>query len=86
MISAAFHKKYLSIIILCAILTGITTCISQEEKPPISRDSVIAAARELIGEQHYCALVTVDSSGQPQIRTMNPFPPEDDMTVWIATK
>jgi general stress protein 26 len=46
---------------------------------------VIAAAREIMGMQKYCALITVDSLGQPQVRTMNPFPPEDDMTVWIAT-
>ncbi|HEX7573904.1 MAG TPA: pyridoxamine 5'-phosphate oxidase family protein [Bacteroidota bacterium] len=51
----------------------------------VERDSVIAAAREIIGMQTYCALVTVDSSGQPHVRTMNPFPPEKDMTVWIAT-
>ncbi len=51
----------------------------------VERDSVIAAAREIIGLQTYCALVTVDSSGQPHVRTMNPFPPEKDMTVWIAT-
>jgi general stress protein 26 len=54
-----------------------------QEKP--ERDSIIAAAREIIGMQKYCALITVDSSGKPQVRTMNPFPPEDDMTVWIAT-
>jgi general stress protein 26 len=49
------------------------------------RDAMIAAAREIMGMQKYCALVTIDSSGQPQMRTMNPFPPEDDLTVWIAT-
>jgi len=51
----------------------------------LDRDSVIAAAREIMGMQTYCALVTIDSSGQPHVRTMNPFPPEDDMSVWIAT-
>ncbi|HTY57869.1 MAG TPA: pyridoxamine 5'-phosphate oxidase family protein [Bacteroidota bacterium] len=49
------------------------------------RDSVIDAAREIIGLQTYCALITVDSSGGPSVRTMNPFPPDSDMTVWIAT-
>jgi general stress protein 26 len=46
---------------------------------------VITAARELIGTLKYCALITVDANGQPQVRTMNPFPPEDDMSVWMAT-
>ena len=49
------------------------------------RDSVIAAAREIMAMQKYCALITVDSAGRPQARTMNPFPPEEDLTVWIAT-
>jgi general stress protein 26 len=78
-------RQYLAISLLWATMFVVTVCTSQEQSAPASRDSVIAAAREMIGEQHYCALITVDSSGQPQVRTMNPFPPEDDMTVWIAT-
>ncbi len=49
------------------------------------RKAAIAAAREIMGMQKYCALITVDSAGQPHVRTMNPFPPEADMTVWLAT-
>jgi general stress protein 26 len=49
------------------------------------RHAIFAAAREIMNLQKYCALVTIDSSGQPQIRTMNPFPPDDDMSVWFAT-
>jgi general stress protein 26 len=73
--------------ILCAVLPGVTTeCSAQGKRAPVpERDSVIAAAREIMGLQTYCALITVDSSGQPHARTMNPFPPENDMTVWIAT-
>jgi general stress protein 26 len=59
---------------------------AQDAKPrQIQPDSLIAAAREIIGQQKYCALVTLDSTGRPNVRTMNPFPPEDDMTVWMAT-
>ncbi|HEV2397577.1 MAG TPA: pyridoxamine 5'-phosphate oxidase family protein [Candidatus Sulfotelmatobacter sp.] len=58
-----------------------------DDKPqqPLGRPELIAAAREIIAGQTYCALITQDADGRPQIRTMNPFPPEDDMTVWIAT-
>jgi general stress protein 26 len=62
--------------------------VAQGEEPaaaPPSREKAIAAARELIGTLKYCALITVDANGQPQVRTMNPFPPEDDMSVWMAT-
>ncbi len=59
--------------------------VQAKETKGMQRDSLIAAAREIMGAQQYCALVTVDSSGQPHARTINPFPPEEDMTVWIAT-
>ena len=57
------------------------------EKPnsPSGRSELIAAAREIIASQQYCALLTQDEEGRPQVRTVNPFPPEDDMAVWIAT-
>ena len=58
---------------------------SKRSTTTAEREAVIAAAREIMGLQKYCALVTLDPSGQPQVRTMNPFPPEDDMTVWMAT-
>jgi len=57
----------------------------EKPQPPLGRPELIAAAREIIAGQTYCALITQDADGRPQIRTMNPFPPEDDMTVWIAT-
>jgi general stress protein 26 len=59
-----------------------------QEKPPSPADErarLVAAAREIIAAQTYCALVTIDEAGRPQVRTMNPFPPEEDMTVWFAT-
>lgn len=76
--------------VLAFIILSITgtspECAGQVKRAKsIDRDSVIAAAREIISMQTYCGLVTVDSSGQPHVRTMNPFPPEADMTVWIAT-
>jgi general stress protein 26 len=58
---------------------------SKRQPTGIQRNAIITAAREIMTLQRYCALVTIDSSGQPQIRTMNPFPPDADMTVWFAT-
>ncbi|HUI09342.1 MAG TPA: pyridoxamine 5'-phosphate oxidase family protein [Bacteroidota bacterium] len=68
------------------IALASATCAAQSTHPAMTRrDSVVAAAREIMGMQKYCALITLDSLGRPHARTMNPFPPEDDMTVWIAT-
>lgn len=63
----------------------IESIASEQQASVAKRDAAIAAAREIMGLQKYCALITVDASGEPQVRTMNPFPPEDDMTVWVAT-
>jgi general stress protein 26 len=56
-------------------------------KTPLAENitSMLAAAREIMAGQTYCALITQDSAGRPQVRTMNPFPPEADMSVWMAT-
>jgi len=80
-------KIKLNFLIITILIAAVTLeCLSQEKQPNLTKqDSIIAAAREIIGMQTYCALVTIDSWGKPQIRTMNPFPPENDMTVWIAT-
>jgi general stress protein 26 len=51
----------------------------------VHRDTIRAAALEIMRETNYCALVTTDSTGQPQIRTMNPFPANDEFITWFAT-
>lgn len=56
-----------------------------EAMKPERREILLAAAREIIEGQTYCAIATVDQQGRPQVRTMNPFPPEDDWSVWMAT-
>ncbi len=50
-----------------------------------NRDTIILAAHEIINETAYCELVTINSLGQPQVRTMNPFPVKDDFVIWFAT-
>lgn len=64
-----------------------TASAAAEEKPKsgLSRADLLAAAREIMAAQTYCALTTIDEGGLPRVRTMNPFPPEEDMTVYMAT-
>lgn len=46
----------------------------------------LAAAREVIAGAGYATLVTNGEDGRPQARIVDPFPPDDDFTVWLATK
>jgi general stress protein 26 len=71
------------VIALCALTS--TGFAQNQPSSKTNPDSLIAAAREIMGQQKYCALATVDADGRMNIRTMNPFPPEKDMKVWIAT-
>lgn len=56
--------------------------LGQEEIP---NHSLLAVARSVMDAVRYCALVTVDESGTPRVRTMDAFAPEADMTVWLGT-
>jgi general stress protein 26 len=74
--------------LLPVLASAVPLVALAQAKPPSPADErarLIAAAREIMGAQTYCALVTIDEAGRPQVRTMNPFPPEEDMTVWFAT-
>ncbi|MGH9873898.1 MAG: pyridoxamine 5'-phosphate oxidase family protein [Pyrinomonadaceae bacterium] len=51
----------------------------------VTREDLIAAARETMSAARYCALITIDSSGRPQARTLDPFPPDENMVVWLGT-
>ncbi len=79
------HALLLPILSLALAVSNVALA---EEKPTSAADErarLIAAAREIMAAQTYCALVTIDETGRPQVRTMNPFPPEEDMSVWFAT-
>lgn len=54
--------------------------------PKPDRAQVLAAAADLMQAARYCTFVTVDEEGQPRARVVDPFPPEKDMTVWMATR
>jgi general stress protein 26 len=49
------------------------------------RNTLISAAKEIMETTRYCALITLDTSGHPQVRTMDPFSPDEDMVVWLGT-
>jgi general stress protein 26 len=50
-----------------------------------TREKLISVSREIIKLAGNCALITLDETGQPRARTMDPFSPDDDMVVWFGT-
>lgn len=77
-------QSVLSALFLLVLILG-SSFHELKGQTSVNRDTVLFAAHELINGTTYCGLVTVDSSGQPQIRTMNPFPVKDDFVIWFAT-
>lgn len=78
-------KHPLLLIFLIASILSFANPFQSFSQSSVSRDTMLVAAREIMRQTTYCALVTIDSSGQPQIRTMNPFPPSAEITIWFAT-
>jgi general stress protein 26 len=79
-------KKELTQSVICFLL--LFSAIIPSNLPAQSvfnKDTLLIAAREIIKETTYCALVTIDSTGQPHVRTMNPFPVNDELITWFAT-
>ena len=67
------------------LLSLIVALGSSGQSQEASREKLIAAAREVMISARYCALITLDSSGRPQARTLDPFPPDENMVVWLGT-
>lgn len=75
---------YTSLIMVLLLLLSLKGN-SQNNQSSFARDTLLKAAREIVSTTPYCALVTIDSTGQPQVRTMNPFPMGDEIVIWFAT-
>jgi general stress protein 26 len=57
----------------------------KEELSSVNRDTLLSVARDYINTVRFCALITVDSTGFPHVRTMDPFQPDEDMIIWLGT-
>lgn len=79
MIKKIIEKSWIAIALLCLSVSG------QSQQSTYPKDTLLNAAREIMMANPYCALATLDSVGQPQVRTMNPFPLGEDMIIWFAT-
>lgn len=65
----------------CVVIFTAVFSSELNAQTTVNRDTLIVATQEIIRETTYCALVTMDSTGQPQVRTMNPFPANNELLV-----
>lgn len=81
--------RYLSVFLVIFVLIScdlgketvkmFRTNFSQQEK------EILETSRKIIKDSYFGTLITIDKSGQPRARVMEPFAPEDDFTIWMAT-
>ena len=80
--------------ILAAAPTALPTQAATPPPVPSANDlyrtadpqTLLAAARTLITEDTIATLITVDRTGQPRARSILVSPPDDDLTLWMATR
>jgi len=71
---------------LALALTGQAILSAQRQGGDApSRTAIIEAAIDIMRLARYCTLVTMGADGRPQARIVDPFAPEADLTIWIAT-
>jgi general stress protein 26 len=73
-----------SVALLAAGLGGLVTA-QAPKATGADRTTLLAAARDIMTNSGPCAVITVDDTGRPQARTIDAFPPDDNMVVWFAT-
>ena len=76
-------KVFAVALLLCTSALAASVFGQQPQRP--SREALISAAREIIATARYCALITVDSKGRIHARTMDPFPPDENLVIWFGT-
>lgn len=74
-----------SALLVAASLASSAPATAAQAAGPPERARVVAAAKEVMEKARYCTMVTVGKDGHPQARVVDPFPPEEELTVWIAT-
>lgn len=55
------------------------------QPPSVTREAGLGAARAVMAAARYATLVTLAEDGRPQARLVDPQPPDDRFTVWVAT-
>lgn len=79
------NKSFIQSTICCIVLLTAYLPLNLFAQSSATKDTIFIAAREIMKETTYCGFVTIDSTGQPQMRTMNPFPANDEFITWFAT-
>ena len=74
-----------SVLLTLCLAIFIGQAAAQEAKP-VPRDTLLAAAQDIMGRTRFCVLITLDESGHPRARAMDPFMPDEKMVIRMGTR
>jgi len=74
-------------VVLALSVPALVSCAWGQEAKGIEtpRDTLLAVARDMMAKARFCVLITLDATGHPRARAMDPFAPEENMVVWMGT-
>lgn len=78
-------KKFISVLFVVFLFNPFCGNSQPAEANDTTQNKVILTAREIILAAKTCALITLDEEGNTRVRTMDPFQPEENFTVWLGT-
>ena len=80
-----FKKLRTALYIFLFLQLSLPVIAQERINQQYNRDTLLTAARNIIAEVPYCTLITLDTTGHPSARIMDPFPPEKNMDIWLGT-
>ena len=76
---------FVSIALSVLALGGCASQVAAVAPANIDDTTILGAARRMMIDMRYCALITIGDDGQPQARTIDPSSPDSRMVVSFAT-
>jgi general stress protein 26 len=70
------------VVLICCAASASRLSAQQNQ---FSREQLITTAREIMTTTRYCALITTESHGRVNARTMDAFAPDENLIVWFGT-
>jgi len=83
--------KYKIYLIALLIVLQFSSCNTVEKEKNYRQNftqeeqAIIDTSKKIIKDCYYGTLISIDEKGQPRARVMEPFSPESDFTIWLAT-
>ena len=80
-----YSRRFLVAFLFSASLLTVYPTYGQTTSAGNSREQLLTTAKEIMASARYAALITTGANGRINARTMDPFPPADDMVIWFGT-